>query len=78
MTEKYKVFYDEQCEICQAGGSWLRILDVEKLIDLVPIEEETIANQNFGLDEALARNPPPAQRCVNPTLSGVIPTARAR
>ncbi|HVP49458.1 MAG TPA: DCC1-like thiol-disulfide oxidoreductase family protein [Bryobacteraceae bacterium] len=42
-TPKFKVFYDDQCEICQAGVSWLRLLDRGNRTECVGIHPETIA-----------------------------------
>lgn len=42
-TPKFKVFYDDQCEVCQAGVAWLRILDRSGQTDCLGIHPETIA-----------------------------------
>ncbi|MBZ5596213.1 MAG: DCC1-like thiol-disulfide oxidoreductase family protein [Acidobacteriia bacterium] len=42
-TPKFKVFYDDQCEICQAGVSWLRLLDRGGRTECLGIHPETIA-----------------------------------
>jgi glyoxylase-like metal-dependent hydrolase (beta-lactamase superfamily II)/predicted DCC family thiol-disulfide oxidoreductase YuxK len=39
----YTVLYDGQCEICQAGVSWLRILDRRQRTDCVPLSAEALA-----------------------------------
>jgi glyoxylase-like metal-dependent hydrolase (beta-lactamase superfamily II)/predicted DCC family thiol-disulfide oxidoreductase YuxK len=52
---EYQVFYDEQCEICQACVTWLKILDREKRTICVPISDETLrlADSRLGLDDCL-------------------------
>jgi glyoxylase-like metal-dependent hydrolase (beta-lactamase superfamily II)/predicted DCC family thiol-disulfide oxidoreductase YuxK len=51
----YIVLYDEQCEICQAGVSWLRALDVKAKTTAVPISTEALAalDADLNLDECL-------------------------
>jgi predicted DCC family thiol-disulfide oxidoreductase YuxK len=39
----YQVIYDEQCEVCQAGVSWLRILDRDKRLITHPIEPDLLS-----------------------------------
>jgi len=54
MSDRSVVFYDSQCEICQAGVSWIRLLDQHGRTECVPIEESSI--QSAGLDsDACAR-----------------------
>jgi glyoxylase-like metal-dependent hydrolase (beta-lactamase superfamily II)/predicted DCC family thiol-disulfide oxidoreductase YuxK len=43
-TTAYTVLYDGQCEICQAGVSWLRILDRKRRTDCVPLSAEALAS----------------------------------
>lgn len=50
---KFKVFYDEQCEICQAGISWLKLLDKKGQIDPRPISETSILDDGLALDQCL-------------------------
>lgn len=38
-----KVFYDDQCEICQASVSWLRLLDRKGRAECIGIHPETLA-----------------------------------
>jgi glyoxylase-like metal-dependent hydrolase (beta-lactamase superfamily II)/predicted DCC family thiol-disulfide oxidoreductase YuxK len=45
----YAVLYDDQCEICQAGASWLRLLDERGEVACIPISAESLA----GLDSRL-------------------------
>ena len=40
---KFRVFYDDQCEVCQAGVSWLRVLDRKNRTESLGIHPETIA-----------------------------------
>jgi glyoxylase-like metal-dependent hydrolase (beta-lactamase superfamily II)/predicted DCC family thiol-disulfide oxidoreductase YuxK len=48
------VFYDSQCEICQAGVSWLRFLDRRERTECLPIDAGSI--ERAGLDlEACTR-----------------------
>ncbi len=49
-NRRYKVLYDGQCEICQAGASWLKLLDAHGLIDCVPISDGLLANLDSRLD----------------------------
>ncbi|HKT68614.1 MAG TPA: DUF393 domain-containing protein, partial [Terriglobales bacterium] len=39
----YIVLYDGQCEVCQAGVSWLRILDRQRRTSCVPLSPEALA-----------------------------------
>jgi len=41
--DHYHVVYDEQCEICQAGVSWLEILDRRERVVCHPIEPDILA-----------------------------------
>src|SRR5262245_26304637 len=43
MASFYQVIYDEQCEICQAGVSWLKVLDHGKRIVAHPIDLQTLS-----------------------------------
>src|SRR5271170_239439 len=46
----YKILYDGQCEICQAGVSWLRVLDNLQRCDCVPISPEALAGCHTKLE----------------------------
>jgi len=48
-TTAYTVLYDGQCEICQAGVSWLRILDRKQRTNCVPLSAEALATLDAGL-----------------------------
>jgi len=50
MGSHYQVIYDEQCEVCQAGVSWLRILDREKRTVIHPIDPDTLSKIHPKLD----------------------------
>jgi glyoxylase-like metal-dependent hydrolase (beta-lactamase superfamily II)/predicted DCC family thiol-disulfide oxidoreductase YuxK len=51
---KLKVFYDDQCEICQAGVSWLRLLDRDGRTECLGIHPETIApHSSLTMDRCL-------------------------
>lgn len=50
VTNTYKVLYDDQCEICQAGASWLRLLDGRGLTECVAISAEALAGINARLE----------------------------
>ncbi len=49
-TVAYRVFYDGQCEVCQAGVSWLKALDLEKKTACLPISAEAMASIERKLD----------------------------
>lgn len=50
----YRVFYDGQCEVCQACVSWLRILDREGLTVCIPISSEALAlDSRLKMDDCL-------------------------
>jgi glyoxylase-like metal-dependent hydrolase (beta-lactamase superfamily II)/predicted DCC family thiol-disulfide oxidoreductase YuxK len=49
MSSFYQVIYDEQCEICQAGVSWLKILDHDKRIVIHPIDPDTLPRIHLDL-----------------------------
>jgi glyoxylase-like metal-dependent hydrolase (beta-lactamase superfamily II)/predicted DCC family thiol-disulfide oxidoreductase YuxK len=55
MGSSYQVIYDEQCEICQAGVSWLRVLDRGKRIVIHPIDPDTLPgiHADLNLDACL-------------------------
>ncbi len=38
----FHVYYDDQCEICQAGVSWLRILDRHGRVRAIPLGSEAL------------------------------------
>src|SRR5215510_9257338 len=46
----YSVIYDEQCEICQAGVSWLKTLDRRKRTVSHPIDPETLSRVHKDLE----------------------------
>jgi glyoxylase-like metal-dependent hydrolase (beta-lactamase superfamily II)/predicted DCC family thiol-disulfide oxidoreductase YuxK len=48
MAGRIQVFYDSQCEVCQAFVSWLRLLDRGRQTDAVPLEPKTV--RASGLD----------------------------
>ena len=52
-TAAYRVLYDGQCEICQAGVSWLKALDHEKKTVCLPISAETLAGAPLEMDDCL-------------------------
>ena len=41
-SEKIRVFYDDQCEVCQACVSWLRLLDRKDRTECIGIHPETL------------------------------------
>ncbi len=45
----YTVLYDGQCEICQAGVSWLKVLDRKQRTNCVPLSTEALAALNASL-----------------------------
>lgn len=52
----FRVFYDEQCEICQAGVTWLRLLDRKGLVRNEAMEPVRLASIDPRLNaEACAR-----------------------
>jgi glyoxylase-like metal-dependent hydrolase (beta-lactamase superfamily II)/predicted DCC family thiol-disulfide oxidoreductase YuxK len=48
MADRTLVFYDSQCEVCQAGVSWLRFLDRQNRTECLPIDAGSI--ERAGLD----------------------------
>lgn len=52
---RYSAFYDEQCEICQAGASWLRLLDKRGVVEILSIEESALARlaPDVSVEDAL-------------------------
>lgn len=46
----YRVLYDGQCEVCQAGVSWLKALDHEKKTVCLPISAEALSSAGARLD----------------------------
>ena len=56
MGSFYQVIYDEQCEVCQAGVSWLKVLDHGRRIVIHPIDPNTISKIHPDLNvEACSR-----------------------
>lgn len=52
----FRVLYDEQCEICQAGVTWLRFLDRSGVVKNEPLNPERLSSIDCRLDaEACAR-----------------------
>jgi hydroxyacylglutathione hydrolase len=49
-TAAYHVIYDEQCEICQAGVSWLKTLDRRRRVVCHPIDPESLSHVHKSLD----------------------------
>lgn len=51
----YRVFYDDQCEICQGCVAWLKTLDHENKALALPISAESLlrVDSRLGLDECL-------------------------
>src|SRR5437667_1333482 len=46
----YRVLYDAQCEICQAGVSWLKTLDQNQKTACIPIRAEVVPEIEQRLD----------------------------
>lgn len=42
MPPSYRVLYDDQCEICQAGVAWLKFLDRRGRLECLPIEPDRL------------------------------------
>jgi glyoxylase-like metal-dependent hydrolase (beta-lactamase superfamily II)/predicted DCC family thiol-disulfide oxidoreductase YuxK len=40
----WRVFYDDQCEICQAGVTWLELLDRDGRIACLPLDPEQLSS----------------------------------
>src|ERR1035438_3446261 len=50
MADRTVVFYDSQCEICQAGISWLKFLDRHDRTECLPIDAGSIERAGLSLD----------------------------
>src|SRR5882724_9352449 len=52
---KYIALYDQQCEICQAMSSWLRLLDRQDHVEIRPIDPSELSaiHPSLQLDECL-------------------------
>jgi glyoxylase-like metal-dependent hydrolase (beta-lactamase superfamily II)/predicted DCC family thiol-disulfide oxidoreductase YuxK len=48
-SRMYKVLYDGQCEVCQAGVSWLKFLDHEKRTVCLPIRADVLSSVDSRL-----------------------------
>lgn len=48
-ASSYRVFFDDQCEICQAYVSWLKMLDREKKTACMGISAENLSNADSRL-----------------------------
>lgn len=44
LSKPYRVFYDEQCEICQAGVTWLKLLDQNRLVQNEAMDPERLTD----------------------------------
>jgi len=56
LQHKYQVLYDEQCEICQAGASWLRILDHAGIVECIHYLSSPLLNSDSSFSaDACAR-----------------------
>lgn len=44
--------YDSQCEVCQAGVSWIRLLDTDGLVRCVALQDGPMSAISADLDEA--------------------------
>lgn len=52
----FRVFYDEQCEICQAGVTWLQVLDRRGIVRIEAMDPARLASIDSRLDpDACAR-----------------------
>src|SRR5438034_10759529 len=49
MSASYRVIYDEQCEVCQAGVSWLKFLDQHKRVVCLPIDPDNLRKIHSSL-----------------------------
>jgi glyoxylase-like metal-dependent hydrolase (beta-lactamase superfamily II)/predicted DCC family thiol-disulfide oxidoreductase YuxK len=50
MNSRAIVFYDDQCEICQASVSWLRLLDSSGSTEIVGLNQERLAAYRLTID----------------------------
>ncbi len=50
MADRTLVFYDSQCEVCQAGVSWLRFLDRHERTECLPIDARLIERAGLNPD----------------------------
>lgn len=50
MEERYKVIYDDRCEICRGFVSWLKLLDKDHKVDCLPIDPSLLKNLHPALD----------------------------
>jgi glyoxylase-like metal-dependent hydrolase (beta-lactamase superfamily II)/predicted DCC family thiol-disulfide oxidoreductase YuxK len=50
MADRTLVFYDSQCEVCQAGVSWLRLLDRHHRTECLPIDTDSVERAGLNLD----------------------------
>lgn len=50
MADRTLVFYDSQCEICQAGVSWLRLLDRHERTECIPIDADSVEHAGLNLE----------------------------
>jgi glyoxylase-like metal-dependent hydrolase (beta-lactamase superfamily II)/predicted DCC family thiol-disulfide oxidoreductase YuxK len=47
---RYTVLYDDQCEICQAGVAWLRLLDRRRRVECLPVDPDRLHRVSPRLD----------------------------
>ncbi|MGQ0574108.1 MAG: DCC1-like thiol-disulfide oxidoreductase family protein [Pseudonocardia sp.] len=55
MVERLVALYDAQCEICQAGVSWIRALDLEGVVECRPLQDGPPVEVHPDLDDAACR-----------------------
>src|SRR5271169_3014991 len=47
---RFKVLYDDQCEICQACVAWLKVLDKHQRTETIPIAAAALSELGAGVE----------------------------
>lgn len=56
IKNRYQVLYDEQCEICQAGAAWLRLLDRDGSVECIHyLSSQLLSSDHRFAPDACAR-----------------------
>ena len=65
--DEFLVYYDDQCEVCQAGVSWLRFLDRRHLVHPIALSSARLP-PGLLLEDCLRETP---RCCSNPNAGGL-------
>jgi hypothetical protein len=70
--DEFLVYYDDQCEVCQAGVSWLRFLDRRHMVRPVALSSATLPAGLLLAFESPVRSPPLSYQKQSPSESSSL------